>query len=181
MKHYYERQQFTSKQEGVALFVSLIMLLILTIIGLSAAQRSNLQEKMAANTHLQNLAFNSAESAIGGFLAEANVPGKDAPPHILFNLRFTNKLDNQCFDQNGVRNDCDTAVKLDGDKAGMITSQMTVEIIDPCNTRLCPGFSMGASGGGTVGCRIYQVDGTGEAAAVVANHRLLAYEVTACY
>jgi type IV pilus assembly protein PilX len=57
------RQQFNG-QSGVVLLVSLIVLLLLTIIGVTAVQNATLDEKMAGNIHNHNLAFQAAESAL---------------------------------------------------------------------------------------------------------------------
>ena len=55
---------FRHKQEGVVLFMSLVMLLIITVLGLSSVQTTSMQERMARNSRDTNLAFQSAESAI---------------------------------------------------------------------------------------------------------------------
>ncbi len=52
------------QQSGVALFMSLIMLLIITVLGLSSVQTTTLQERMARNARDSNLAFLAAESAL---------------------------------------------------------------------------------------------------------------------
>lgn len=52
------------KQQGITLAVSLIFLLVLTIIGISAMSTSTLQEKMAGNMKDKVLSFQSAESAL---------------------------------------------------------------------------------------------------------------------
>lgn len=52
------------RQEGAALFVSLIMLVIMTILGLSSVQTTSMEERMARNARDTNLALQSAESAI---------------------------------------------------------------------------------------------------------------------
>lgn len=52
------------QQRGVALFISLVLLLVLTIIGVSAVQTTSLEERMARNTHDNVLAFQAAESAL---------------------------------------------------------------------------------------------------------------------
>ena len=52
------------QQAGVALFMSLVMLLIITILGLSSVQTTTMQERMARNARDSNLAFQAAESAI---------------------------------------------------------------------------------------------------------------------
>ena len=51
-------------QRGVALFISLVLLLVLTIIGVSAVQTTSLEERMARNTHDSVLAFEAAEVAL---------------------------------------------------------------------------------------------------------------------
>ena len=42
-------KRFSNKQEGVALFISLVLLLLLTIIGVSAVQTTSLELRMARN------------------------------------------------------------------------------------------------------------------------------------
>ncbi len=51
-------------QKGVALFISLVLLLILTIIGVSSVQTTTLELRMSRNEHDRLLAFQSAESAL---------------------------------------------------------------------------------------------------------------------
>lgn len=52
------------KQNGMALFVSLIFLLLLTIIGVASMQNAGLQEKMAGNIKIKNETFQLAERAL---------------------------------------------------------------------------------------------------------------------
>lgn len=54
----------TKQQKGVVLVISLIMLLLLTIIGVTAMRTTSLEEKMAGNMRNQSLAFQSAETAL---------------------------------------------------------------------------------------------------------------------
>jgi type IV pilus assembly protein PilX len=51
-------------QSGAVLIVSLIMLLLLTLIGVTGSQVTGLEEKMAGNSRDYNLAFQAAESAL---------------------------------------------------------------------------------------------------------------------
>lgn len=51
-------------QRGMALLVSLVFLLVLTLIGLSSMQSATLQEKMASSVILRNQSFQSAEAAL---------------------------------------------------------------------------------------------------------------------
>ncbi|MCU7798622.1 MAG: hypothetical protein KZQ70_00405 [gamma proteobacterium symbiont of Lucinoma myriamae] len=53
-----------NKQQGVVLFISLIFLLILTILGVSATKSTILEEKMAGNMRDYSLAFQAAEVAV---------------------------------------------------------------------------------------------------------------------
>lgn len=57
--------QYSLKQQsGIALVVSFIILLLLTIIGVSGMKVTGLEEKMASNDRDQNVAFQSAEAAL---------------------------------------------------------------------------------------------------------------------
>lgn len=53
-----------SRQSGVALIMSLVMLLILTILGLSSVESTSMQQRMSLNARDNDLAFQAAESAI---------------------------------------------------------------------------------------------------------------------
>ena len=59
------------RQQGAVLVVSLIMLLIMTLIGLSSMRTTILEEKMAGNYRDRNIAFQAAEAAL--LDAEADV------------------------------------------------------------------------------------------------------------
>jgi len=51
-------------QAGSALIVSLLILLVMTLIGVTAMSSSNLEEKMAGNSRDMMLAFQAAEAAL---------------------------------------------------------------------------------------------------------------------
>jgi type IV pilus assembly protein PilX len=53
-----------SKQRGIVLFISLVLLLVLTIISVSVVQTTSLEERMSRNSRDAALAFQSAESAL---------------------------------------------------------------------------------------------------------------------
>ncbi|MFT7220733.1 MAG: type IV pilus assembly protein PilX [Candidatus Azotimanducaceae bacterium] len=55
---------YKNKQGGVVLFMSLVMLLLLTVLGVSSIQTTTLQQRMARNANDSNLAFQAAESAL---------------------------------------------------------------------------------------------------------------------
>ena len=56
--------RFPTEQRGVALFISLVLLLVLTIIGVSSVQTTSLEVRMTRNEHDSMLAFQAAESAL---------------------------------------------------------------------------------------------------------------------
>lgn len=60
----YLSTSIASKQQGAVLIVALIMLLLLTIIGLSSMRGTSLQESMAGNMRDANLALQASEAAL---------------------------------------------------------------------------------------------------------------------
>ncbi len=52
------------RQRGIALYIALIMLLLLSLLGLAAVQVSTMQERMAGNFNTLNLSFQNAEAQI---------------------------------------------------------------------------------------------------------------------
>lgn len=76
-----------TRQRGAAMAISLIMLLLLTIIGLTATQTTTMQERMAGNARERDMAFQYAEAAlrqgeiyltevsVGPFLSSTNSDG----------------------------------------------------------------------------------------------------------
>ncbi len=58
------RSASRTRQGGATLIVSLIILLILTLLGVTAMQSATMEERMAGNINDRNLAFQAAESAL---------------------------------------------------------------------------------------------------------------------
>lgn len=54
------------KEHGAVLFIALMLLIILTLLGLSAAQVTSLQERMASIYRADQMAFENAESLLAG-------------------------------------------------------------------------------------------------------------------
>ena len=61
--HFKNRYMF-NRQRGAVLAVSLMILLVMTMIGISGMRGTVLQERMASNTKDRNQAFQAAESAM---------------------------------------------------------------------------------------------------------------------
>jgi len=56
--------QCKCKQQGAVLIVSMVMLILLTLIGITGVGTSSLEEKMASNARDKDLAFQAAEAAL---------------------------------------------------------------------------------------------------------------------
>lgn len=68
------RTHFTyGRERGAVLVVSLILLLVLSLIGVSSMQGTSIQERMSANLKDQYSAFNAAEAALRQGEAQAQV------------------------------------------------------------------------------------------------------------
>ncbi|POZ50864.1 pilus assembly PilX family protein [Methylovulum psychrotolerans] len=60
----YQPQNPCLHQKGAVLAIGLVMLLLLTLIGISGTQSTGLEERMAGNEQDENLAFQAAEATI---------------------------------------------------------------------------------------------------------------------
>lgn len=58
------RRNLPARQSGAVLIIGLIMLLLMTIIGLSAIRGSNMQELMAGNMRDRQVSFQAAEAGL---------------------------------------------------------------------------------------------------------------------
>ncbi len=63
-KAFTHNPQTRQKQQGVTLVIGLIFLIMLSLLGLNAAQMSTLEERMSGNVRSRDLAFQSAEAAL---------------------------------------------------------------------------------------------------------------------
>jgi len=71
------RYPHSSKQNGVALVVALILLIVITLVGLAAVHGTIMQQKMTSNFYDRQLAFQASEAALRQ--AEAFVQGTTPP------------------------------------------------------------------------------------------------------
>ena len=87
---------FGTRERGVVLFVGLIMLLLLSLIGITAMQVTLLQERMSGNFYIQHSAFEASETMLANqrrslandmassgplsFASYAIVDGSNQPP-----------------------------------------------------------------------------------------------------
>lgn len=75
-------------ESGAALIVALIMLLLISIVGVSAMQTTTMEEKMAGNLRDRHVAFQAAEAALrqGEADAEDNYPDVDGNGSVTINI-----------------------------------------------------------------------------------------------
>ena len=71
-------QSFIATQRGAALIVAMVMLLAMTLLGVTAVRNTTLQERMAGNLRDSNLAFQAAERALRE--GEAYLQSPTIPP-----------------------------------------------------------------------------------------------------
>jgi len=64
MNNFSHRPNVRPRQRGAVLFISLIMLLLLTLIGITAMQVTLLQERMAGGFRVQHQAFEQTEGTL---------------------------------------------------------------------------------------------------------------------
>lgn len=74
----HNRPNSTRRQQGATLIVGLIFLVVLTMIGVTAARMSSLEERMAGNMRDRALAMEAAELALRD--AEQDILGQGAAP-----------------------------------------------------------------------------------------------------
>lgn len=163
------RQNFPVQQKGVALLMSLIILLILTILGLSALTSSTNQEQISSNIQQAKTSFYSAQSAVNGYTNEGNA-GNDLTnnAHILALTRAAANPAN--INSTAAADALERCVAADGSNSANCATAY-LQGVFKARTRAwyrgcagpateCPGFSLGV-GTTMPGCHRYQVEGTG--------------------
>jgi Tfp pilus assembly protein PilX len=73
------------KQNGAVLVVSLLLLLVLTVIGVTGLSNTNLEERMSGNFHHTTLVYQSAESALEQIYLSSNPETTDNPFYTIAN------------------------------------------------------------------------------------------------
>ena len=76
-----KRLTVPAAQRGAALIVALILLVVLTLLGLSSVRTVALEERMTANTFDRSIGFQAAEAALRVGEAAAQVQADAAPPN----------------------------------------------------------------------------------------------------
>jgi type IV pilus assembly protein PilX len=128
------------KQRGAALLISLLILIVLTIIGITGLSNTTLEERMSHNFQQSTMAYQGAESAIENILVTSN-PEPDQNPN------YNPDNDPMIDAVNAGKDDTSTVVSYT--PAGSdVETDTTVVYID---SAACPGSSFG-----TVVCYIVE-------------------------
>ena len=111
---------YTQRQSGVALIVGLIVLLLLTLITVTAIRMTTLEERMASNLRNQSIAFQAAETALREAEAFIASNATEFKPLRLSNGPFQNTTESPCV--NGL---CGTTDPLQSDNIYSATGLRT--------------------------------------------------------
>jgi type IV pilus assembly protein PilX len=166
----------TRRQRGVVLVLSLLMLVSLTILGVSAVTSSLMQNKMAVSMESQSLAFDAAEAAIAAVAFESEdqvLLGADVLTDPLSQARQGNQLDPDatdlsCFDNSNWTGRTLTESGLTAGSnhtvAGNYNAQPEVQSWSRTafvTEQSCLGSS-NVQGGSNISCHIFLIRGCGQ-------------------
>ncbi|MGQ8365094.1 pilus assembly protein PilZ [Glaciecola sp. 1036] len=165
-----------NKQHGLVMVFALLVLLSITILGISSVSSSVLQTKMATSLEKRSFAFDAAEAAIAGVVFESEDEGLLSDPALLDPLseaRQANAIDLatedlSCFDDNRVTrnttasgmtfNTRHTTISRYSDSPAINSWSKTVFVRE----QACRGSS-NVIGGSNINCHVFLVRGCGQA------------------
>ncbi|MDN4503877.1 PilX N-terminal domain-containing pilus assembly protein [Alteromonadaceae bacterium BrNp21-10] len=165
-----------SKQQGIVLVFALLVLLSLTILGVSSVSSSLMQSKMAQSMESYNIAFDAAEAALGGVIFESedqqilandalNDPLTEARQDVALNLVIQ---DLSCFDTVNWTNrrlttaGLNTGTQHNGAGSFSITPEVQSWSSSAfISERACLGSS-NVIGGSNISCHIFKIRGCGQ-------------------
>jgi Tfp pilus assembly protein PilX len=130
------------RESGSALIISLVILLVLTIIGVSSIGSTNLEERMAQNFENSELTFQAAESAITNVIHASDPGGAGANS----NPFYDQTTDPIVAAMTAGLNDTSTVVADDLDPYGHLTNATLTAnstVVYKGNSGICPEASSG--------------------------------------
>lgn len=101
----------SQKQKGVALVVGLVMLLVLTIMGVSSMSNTTIELKVACNYQTHNDAFQAANSAVEFAITQVG-PGMATPLNLTYEMTDSNSTVGLIIDDLGCRQVNDNSLKF---------------------------------------------------------------------
>lgn len=138
------------KEQGVVLIISLLILLVMTVIGISAISNTSMEERMSNNFQQSMVAFQSSESTIQSVFVAGDPGGAGATR----NPFYATASDPLVTSLNAGLNATTTTVTKNMDplnklKVGLST---TATISFTGTSQLCPGYSTG------INCMKFEID-----------------------
>ena len=113
-------------QEGVALLIAMLILLVVSMMGVSAMKGGLFGERMAFNAQSEEMTFQAAETAINGVISEARSPTSS----LLTELKRTGTEQVHCF------------TLADGLKAGYCSGTDTLDNRESVQSRSLSQFDL---------------------------------------
>ncbi len=143
---------FQTRQSGAALVVVMVIMLIITIMGVSGMKMGLFQQQASTNQQLAYTAFNAAESALDSLINEYTA-GDVIFPNI------TNDKHAYCATATGdvAQDAACSGASLDG--ASKVTGEATVEYFS-CGE--CANFTRNIGSTRGAKCHIYKLEGEGQ-------------------
>jgi type IV pilus assembly protein PilX len=136
------------KQQGVALVVSLILLVVITLLSLTAMRSTNLDTKITVNHQHKQMAFQTAENTFAELTGLPITNPKMKPPYLNTpgNINDDPELNSAWYTQNGVAGTPD------------LTSDLTMDYIE----KGAPGKYKFSGFGLNIVTHVYQADAIGK-------------------
>lgn len=133
-----------SRQQGAALIVSLMLLVVLAIIGITGMSNTSMEERMSQNFEHSNIVFQAAESGISKVVLLSNA-GNLNPTDFPF---YDENTDPMITAKNAGLNDTSTVKTYNMDPNGelggaSLSTSVTVSYIGPVT---CQDMSLGVGG-----------------------------------
>lgn len=168
------------RQQGIALVVSLLILMLVAILGISAMRMSLFNAKVATSAQASTLAFQGAESAVTAAFAEARDQG-DTPGSIInaalqaFSASGTTQIQARCVTALDIssKGSCEDGEYLDS--RGLVRAESSTILT---GRRVLAGSQVSYSGSGSVTYGYYDflTAGTGEVPKMsVSSHNVQEY------
>lgn len=148
-------------QSGAALLMALVILIVLSVIGISAMRSGLLQGLMAANSQQAAMAFNAADAGVESMYISASAEGFMTGGMLA--TAFEGGAVERYVDQNGALSVVDTT-KMDEDRGERAVVSSNVDLQGGCaesHPLMCTGFSADST---TVQCYVFTSTATGTVA-----------------
>ena len=166
-------RRLCAPQRGAILITSMLLLLVLTIIGITATQMSRMQERMAGNTRDLNLAFQGSEAGLrnGEALTQIQTTRPDTSTAALSNFYTAGTITNPETRNTAWWNSNALEYEADNDRT-TTTTEVTYLAADPRFVVESIGFvsdSLTVGHGPPQGRDFYQVTGRSVGGSGAAN------------